>query len=141
MDLTVKTSPWGEAEEENPRGDPVQRSLARQRVIVSRRVNAYYDLIRASAIHSATYGFVVEPSDPCGRDSRGSPLYSEHLFVRAIPRTPVDRQGALGCCFPSRSSLHPICRGSASTIHASRFPRGCVTRLIQVRLRYGPHDG
>ena len=45
MDLAVKTSPQGEAEEENPRNDPVQRSLARQRVMLSRRVIAYYDLI------------------------------------------------------------------------------------------------
>ena len=45
MDLAVKTSPRGEAEEEIPRDDPVQRSLARQRVMLSRRVKAYYDLI------------------------------------------------------------------------------------------------
>ena len=141
MDPAVKTSPRGEAEVEVPRGNPVQRSLARQRVIVSRRVKAYYDLIRASAILSTTYEFAVEPFNPSGRGGRGSPIYSVHLFVRAIPSTPVDRPGAIGCCFPSRISLRPLCTGSASTTHASRFTRGCVTRLIQVRLRYGPHDG
>jgi hypothetical protein len=141
MVLADKTFLEGKAEVKVPHGNPVQRSLARQRVIVSRRVKAYYDLIRASAFHSAAYDFAVESYSPDGRESRGSPIYSVHLFARAIPSTPVDRQGAIGCCFPNRFSLRPICRGSASTLHASRFTRGCVTRLIQVRLRYGPHDG
>jgi hypothetical protein len=74
MDLAVKTSPRGEAEEEIPRDNPVQRSLARQRVMLSRRVIAYYDLIGASPFHSATYVFAVEPSNPSGREERGSPF-------------------------------------------------------------------
>ena len=40
--LRSRLSPRGEAEEEIPRDDPVQRSLARQRVMLSRRVIAYY---------------------------------------------------------------------------------------------------
>jgi hypothetical protein len=74
MDLAVKTSPRGEAEEEIPRDDPAQRSLARRWVVVSRRVNAYYDLICASPFDSAVYGFAVESSIPCGKEERGSPI-------------------------------------------------------------------
>ena len=74
MVLADKTSPRGEAKAEVPQDNPVQRSLARQRVMLSHRVNAYYDLIRASPFHSATYVFAVEPSIPSGRAERGSPF-------------------------------------------------------------------
>ena len=76
MDLAVKTPPQGEAEEEAPKDNPVQRSLARHRVMLSRRVIAYYDLMCASHLHSATYGFAVEPSNPVGREARGSTIYN-----------------------------------------------------------------
>ena len=46
---------------------------------------------------------------------RRSPLYSTCVCQRAAFRTPVDRAGALGCCFPARSSFHLLCTGSAST--------------------------
>jgi len=74
MDLAVKTSPQGEAEEEIPRDNPVQRSLARQRVIVSRRVSAYYDLICASPFEPAAYEFAVDSFIPGGKEERGSPI-------------------------------------------------------------------
>ena len=74
MDLAVKTSPRGEAEEEIPQDNPVQRSLARQRVMLSHRVIAYYDLICASPFESATYEFAVESFIPCGKEERGSPI-------------------------------------------------------------------
>ena len=99
MDLAVKTSPRGEAEEKL-RDNPVQRSLARQRVMLSRRVNAYYDLMALPHLRSATYGFAVEPSNPNGREMRGSPIYSAYLFMRAIPRTPVDRTVAMAVASP-----------------------------------------
>src|SRR5271157_39831 len=116
MVLADKTFPEGKAATEAPQGDPVQRSLARRRVLLSRRVIAYYDLISASPFHSATYGFAVEPSNPGGWDEGGSPIYSACLFVRAIPRTPVDRPAAIGCCFTDRVSLRHFRRGSASTL-------------------------
>jgi hypothetical protein len=115
MVLADKTFPEGKAETEVPHGDPVQRSLARRRVMLSLRVIAYYDLISASPFHSATYEFAVESSDPFGREGRGSPIYSACLFVRAIPRTPVDRPAAIGCRFADRISLRHFRRGSAST--------------------------
>src|SRR3954471_10959380 len=115
MVLADKTLPRGRAEPEASRDDPVQRSLARRRVMLSRRVIAYYDLIGTSPLLSATYGFADEPSSPVGREGRGSPIYSACPYVRAIPRTPVDRPVASGCCFTDHISLHPLCRGSAST--------------------------
>src|SRR5208337_3387790 len=114
MVLADKTFPK-EGYDGSSRGDPVQRSLARQRVLLSRRVKAYYDLIRASPFHSATYGFPLEPSNPRGWEERGSPIYSACLFVRAIPRTPVDRPAASGCCFTDHISLRHLRHGSAST--------------------------
>jgi hypothetical protein len=74
MDLAVKTSPRGDAEEEIPRDDPVQRPLARHRVIVSQRVIAYYGLICASFFESAAYEFAVESFIPNGKEERGSPI-------------------------------------------------------------------
>ena len=66
--------PQGEVKVEAPPDDPVQRSLARQRVMLSRRVIAYYDLMCASLLHSTTYEFAVESSNPDGWEKRGSPI-------------------------------------------------------------------
>ena len=41
---------------------PVQRSLAPQRVLLSRQISAYYDLIRASRSHLMIYGLFIRPS-------------------------------------------------------------------------------
>ena len=41
---------------------PVQRSLAPQRVLLSRRLIAYYDLIRASRSHRTIYALFIRPS-------------------------------------------------------------------------------
>ena len=64
----------------------------------------------------------VSPADLCIRQRvfafrprpRGSPLYSACPSLRATSRTPADRTAASGCCFADRSSLRPICTGSAS---------------------------
>ena len=74
MVLADKTSPRGEAKAEVPQDNPVQRSLARQRVMLSHRVIAYYDLICASPFESAAYEFAVESFIPCGKEERGSPI-------------------------------------------------------------------
>ena len=38
--------------------------------------------------------------------TRGSPLLSTCVSQRATFLTPADRGGALGCCFPTHTSLH-----------------------------------
>src|SRR5947209_620332 len=85
-------------------GNPVQRPLAPQRVILSRRIIAYYGLIRASRSLPPTYEFAGGSSNPgadLGRRTRGSPIYSLVLCLRAVLRTPVDRMAASGCASPS----------------------------------------
>ncbi len=82
----------------------VQRPLAPQRVILSRRLIAYYGLIRASRSLPPTYAFAGGSSNPgayLGRRTRGSPIYSLFRYLRAVLRTPVDRMAASGCTSPS----------------------------------------
>ena len=110
------------------RDRPVQRPLARQRVVLSRRVVAYYGLIRGSRSLSSTYGFRrwVFALRPRLGDSL---LYSACPSVRAVCRTPADR-AVLTAWSSARGSLRPFVRGSASAVsHASRLTRGVLTRL------------
>ena len=70
--------------------------MARQRVMLSRRVIAYYGLIRDSEFLPAAYGFAAEAAAPkeigLGWESRGSPIYSVGLCSRAASLTPVPRR-------------------------------------------------
>jgi hypothetical protein len=96
------------------RDRPVQRPLARQRVMLSRRVVAYYGLIRGSRSLSSTYGFRrwVFALRPKPGDSL---LYSACPSVRAVCRTPADR-AVLTAWSSARGSLRPSVRGSASAV-------------------------
>lgn len=112
-----------------PRDSPVQRPLALQRVVLSRRVIAYYGLIRGSRPLPAAYGlhrrvFALRPR------SGDSLLYSACPSVRAVCRTPADRAAVAGSS-SARGSLRPFVRGSASAmVHAEVGSRvGRVTRL------------
>ena len=64
--------------------------------MLSRRVIAYYGLIRASESLPATYGFAAESVAPkeigFRWESRGSPIYSVRLDSRAASLTPVARR-------------------------------------------------
>ena len=71
--------------------------------MLSRRVIAYYGLIRPSESLSTTYGFAAEAAAPkdigLGWESRGSPIYSAGLCSRAASLTPVAPKSANDCCF------------------------------------------
>ncbi len=111
------------------RDGPVQRPLARQRVVLSRRVNAYYGLIRGSGplptayvLRRRVFALRPRPGD--------SLLYSACPSVRAVCRTPADR--AVGAASnAARGSLRPSVRGSASAmVHAKVGSRvACFSRL------------
>ena len=91
------------------RNRPVQRPLARQRVVMSRRVVAYYGLIRGSRSLSSTYDFRqwIFALRPRPGDSL---LYSACPSVRAVCRTPADRVvSAVFQCHSWQPS--PICEG------------------------------
>jgi hypothetical protein len=74
----------------------IQRPLARHRVMLSRRVIAYYGLMRPSESLPATYGFAARSAAPkeigLRWESRGSPIYSAGLGSRAASHTPVARR-------------------------------------------------
>src|SRR5271157_5482064 len=93
--------------------------------MLSRRVIAYYGLIRDSESLSATYGFAVWSAAPkeigLGWGSRGSPIYSAGLCSRAASLTPVAPKSANDCCFLLGSSLHLLGTGSAITLDVSRL--------------------
>src|SRR5271157_136743 len=64
--------------------------------MLSRRVIAYYGLMRASESLPAAYGFAAEAAAPKDNglrwESRGSPIYSAGLCSRAASHTPVARR-------------------------------------------------
>ena len=111
------------------RDRPVQRPLARQRVMLSRRVVAYYGLIRGSRSLPSTYGFRrwVFALRPRSGDSL---LYSACPSVRAVCRTPADRV-VIAASSATRGNLRPSVKGSASAmVHAKVGSRVvCLTRL------------
>ncbi len=76
--------------------EPVQRPLARQRVMLSRRVNAYYDLIRNSRPLPATYGF-VDGSLPYGLVWAGTERLPNLLCVTVSPCRHPYPGGPDGC--------------------------------------------
>ncbi len=73
--------------------------------MLSRRVIAYYGLIRPSGFLPATYEFAAESAAPkeigFGWESRGSPIYSVGLCSRAASLTPVARRVRITVSSPS----------------------------------------
>ena len=114
-------------------GRPVQRPLAHQRVLLSRRVIAYYGLIRTSQRLPLPY--FLRPAGLCptvlyGLAWRDSPFCSVCLLQRAISSTPAPHVAANDCSFTTCSSLRLLRTGStdaapSQSVHA----RICVTRL------------
>jgi len=93
--------------------------------MLSRRVIAYYGLIRPSESLPAAYGFAAESAAPkeigFRWESRGSPIYSAGLCSRAASLTPVAPKSANDCCFLFGISLHLPVTGSAITLVVSRL--------------------
>ena len=93
--------------------------------MLSRRIIAYYGLIRASESLPATYEFAAASAAPkeigFGWESRGSPIYSVGLCSRAASHTPVAPKSANDCCFLFGISLHLQVTGSAITLVVSRL--------------------
>ena len=118
-------------------GDPVQRPLARQRVMLSRRVIAYYGLIRASGPHpsglfSSSGGLFRGPEGPhftlrvCSSVPPSVPRWTRrlHLAVASPPAL------AFAVFAPAR---HPHCR-------ANRFARGPCNEAAKFASCCGPED-
>ena len=103
----------------------IQRPLAHHRVMLFRRVIAYYGLIRPSESLPAAYGFAAEAAAPkeigFRWESRGSPIYSVGLDPRAASLTPVAPKSADDYYFLFGISLHLRWTGSATTLDVSRL--------------------
>ena len=91
--------------------------------MLSRRVIAYYGLIRDSESLPATYEFAAGAAAPkeigFRWESRGSPIYSAGLCSRAASHTPVAPKSANDCCFLFGFSLHLL--GNRFGDHIGRF--------------------
>ena len=114
----------------------IQRPLARRRVVLSRRVIAYYGLIRASGPLRPAYRHrrFRRPVFASRLPARRSLLCSANPSHRAASRTPADRM-AWDDSMSIRDSLRPNATGSASaTVHLNRYVwlsfRGCRIRLM-----------
>ena len=103
----------------------IQRPLARQRVLLSRRVIAYYGLIRDSESLPATYGFAAESAAP--KENRlevGIQRFPNLLRWTGLAcRLPYPGapKSANDCYFLFGFSLHLRVTGSAITLRVSRL--------------------
>jgi hypothetical protein len=84
-----------------PAAYPAQRSLARRRVILSRRVLAYYDLIRGSGTLPPTFLVGIRRVIAARLLPRASLLLSACPFFRAAFRTSVGWSELTVEAFPS----------------------------------------
>src|SRR5271157_2343785 len=103
----------------------IQRPLAHHRVMLSRRVIAYYGLIRDSESLPATYEFAAESAAPkeigLRWESRGSPILLRWTVLACCLPYPGVPKSASDCCFLFGFSLHLPVTGSAITSRVSRL--------------------
>ena len=81
---------------------PIQRPLARHRVLLSRRVIAYYGLIRASESLPATYEFegrVLHPRKSASGGNPEGPQFTPLDCARVPPPIPGGPKSAIDCFF------------------------------------------
>ena len=106
--------------------NPVQRPLALLRVMLSRRIIAYYGLIRASRLHPPAY--FLRPGGQLG--GREGPQFTLCVFS-SVPSSVPRRTWRLHSTVPSPSTIAFAISAVARRplIHARWFTRGCVTRL------------
>ena len=95
----------------------IQRPLARHRVMLSRRVIAYYGLMRTSESLPTTYGFVARAAAPKENRlkvgiQRVPNLLRWTVLACRLPY-PGDPKSAIDCFFLFGISLHPDVTGSA----------------------------
>ena len=113
---------------------PVQRSLAPQRVLLSRQIPAYYDLIRASRLHLTVYGLFIRPS-PDGLVWDGTEKFP-NLSCLSVTACHLLYPGswmiALGCCFLTHAGLPLEGIGSASAWPTpSGLSRGLLNEAVK----------
>src|SRR5271166_1558898 len=102
--------------------------------MLSRRLIAYYGLIRASESLPTTFDLAAGAAAPkeigFGWESRGSPIYSAGLCSRAASLTPVTPKSVHDCSFLFGVSLHHPVTGSAVTLVISRLQSSFRAQLV-----------
>ena len=121
--------------------NPVQRPLARQRVMLSCQVTAYYGLIRNSRPLPSIYGLYDE-SLPYGLVWAGIERLP-NLLRMSFPSVPpsVPRQAKwlhTAVTSPSIIAFAQSAQARHPQPHARRFPRGKYNEAAKFALCYGP---
>src|SRR5271165_2254684 len=110
--------------------------------MLSRRVIAYYGLMRASESLPAAYGFAAGAAAPKENglrwESRGSPIYSAGLYSRAASHTPATRRVRLTVSSSSVLAFTPVSRVRR---HIGSFEAAEFTHSQVHRNCYGPRAG
>ena len=123
------------------RGTPVQRPLARQRVMLSRRVIAYYGLMRDSQLLLPIYVLDDKPT-PYGLVWAGTERFP-NLLCLSISTVPpsVPRQTErlrLAVASPSLLAFPILAKSRRLQCHANRYLRGQRNEAAKFTLCYGP---
>jgi hypothetical protein len=113
---------------------PVQRSLAPRRVLLSRRLFAYYDLIRTSGPHLPVYALCVR-SSPVGLVRAGGQKVP-NLSCRSVTACrllyPGSWMTAPDCCFVTHCGLSLEGTGSAAAMSTlSGLSRGPLNEAVK----------
>ena len=99
--------------------------------MLSRRVIAYYGLMRASESLPAAYGFAAGAAAPKENglrwESRGSPIYSAGLCSRAASHTPATRRVRLTVSSSSVLAFTPVSR-VRHTLEVSRLQSSLIPK-------------
>ena len=99
--------------------------------MLSRRVIAYYGLIRDSESLPAAYGFAAGAAAPKENglrwESRGSPIYSAGLCSRAASHTPATRRVRLTVSSSSVLAFTPVSR-VRPTLEVSRLQSSLIPK-------------
>ena len=84
------------------------------------------------------YAAGLRPTICSGLGSRGSPIYSACLSLRAVFHTPLDRKGAFDRFFPSRIGLHQFGNVSASKFATQSDSTWGFNEAAKFTSCYGP---
>ncbi len=122
-------------------GAPVQRPLARQRVMLSRRVLAYYGLMGASQSRPPIYVLDDGPS-PYGLVWAGSERVP-HLLCLSVSSVPPSvprrtRRLQLAVASPPSLAFTSSAQARHPQTHAGRFSRGQRNEAAKFTFCYGP---
>ena len=123
-----------------PRRPPVQRSLARRRVMLSRQVTAYYDLIRGSAALPPISFSLYGGSLPAAKPQRFPAFLCVSFRPCRLPY-PAGRRGFATVPIPSALAFAQHRQARHPAHPRNRFTRGTSFGAAKFALCCGPGGG